>query len=107
MQRRKGTHRTQQIQRGKRTRSNRSRTHRRTYRSTYRSTHHSKRIICNRAKRNRTKRTNGGDYTDATITERELVPIGPKGVVVAMPGYVFSAEEYVRHMENVDRNGSD
>jgi hypothetical protein len=28
-----------------------------------------------------------------------------KGVVVSMPGYVFSAEEYDRHMENMDRQG--
>jgi hypothetical protein len=101
MQRRKGTQSSKRTYRN-RTKRNRS------------STHRSKRIICNRTKRNRIKRnqtkrnrTNGGDYTNATTTERELVPIGPKGVVVAMPGYVFSAEEYVRHMENMDRHGSD
>jgi hypothetical protein len=99
MQRRKGIHRTR-----------RSHTHR---------SNRIKRIICNHTKRNHTKRnrtkrnrtkrnrTKGGNYTDVTTTERELVPMKSKGVVVAMPGYVFSAEEYDRHMEYMDRQGSD
>jgi hypothetical protein len=30
----------------------------------------------------------------------------PKGVVVSMPGYVFSAKEYDEHMKYMDRQGS-
>jgi len=92
--RRKGIHRTQRTQR-RSTRRNRTR-------STHRNRTHSKRIICNR-----TKRTKGGNYDkDVTTNTRELVPIKSKGVVVAMPGYVFSAKEYDDHMEYMDRQGS-
>lgn len=95
---RKGIHRKTKTQR-----STQRSTRRSTRRSKRRSTYCNKRIICNRIKQNRTK---GGDYTDPTITERELVPLKSKGVVVAMPGYVFSAKEYVDHMEYMDRQGS-
>lgn len=82
-------------------RSYRNRSHRNRNRS---NRTHRKRIICNRI--NRTKRRKGGNYTDATTAERELVPIMPKGVVVSMPGYVFSAKEYDEHMKYMDRQGS-
>ena len=89
MQRRRGIHRTL----------------RKRNRSTRRSTR-SKRIICNKRTR-RNKRTKGGNYDkDVTTNTRELVPIKSKGVVVAMPGYVFSAREYDDHMEYMDRQGS-
>jgi hypothetical protein len=107
MQRRKGIHRT------RRSHTHRSHTHRSHTHRNHTHRNRSKRIICNRTKRNRTKRnhtkrnrTKGGNYTDATTTERELVPIGTKGVVVSMPGYVFSAKEYDEHMEYMDRQGS-
>jgi hypothetical protein len=96
--RRKGIHRAQQTQRRsiRRNRTRRNRTHRNRNRT------HSKRIICNY-----TKRTKGGNYDkDVTTNTRELVPIKSKGVVVAMPGYVFSAKEYDDHMEYMDRQGS-
>jgi len=88
-----------------RTHRNRSNRSNRSHRNRNRSNRtHRKRIICNRI--NRTKRRKGGNYTDATTAERELVPIMPKGVVVSMPGYVFSAKEYDEHMKYMDRQGS-